>query len=55
MLPEQPLLGQVVAIDPIAIVQQGDTTYTLYIELAQNDLPLLAGMNVEVAITVDTP
>ena len=55
VLPDQPLQGQVIAIDPIAIVQQGDTTYTLYLELAPNDLPLLAGMNVEVTIAVDQP
>lgn len=55
VLPDQPLPGKVVAIDPVAIVQQGDTTYTLYLELAQSDLPLLAGMNVEVVIAVDTP
>lgn len=52
VLPDQPLTGKVVAIDPVAIVQQGDTTYTLYIELAQHNLPLLPGMNVEVAIAV---
>ena len=52
VLPEQPLTGKVITIDPVAIVQQGDTTYTLYIELEKNDLPLLAGMNVEVAIEV---
>lgn len=53
VLPDHPLLGRVVAIDPVAIVQQGDTTYTLYIELASSDLPLLAGMNVEVEIKVE--
>lgn len=53
VFPNQPLTGKVIAIDPVAIVQQGDTTYTLYIELIQNDLPLLAGMNVEVEIVID--
>jgi len=52
VLPKQPLTGQVFAIDPVAVVQQGDTTYTLYLELAPSALPLLAGMNVEVAIAV---
>lgn len=53
VLPDQPLRGKVITIDPVAIVQQGDTTYTLYIELAQSDLPLLTGMNVEVEIEVN--
>lgn len=52
VLPEQRLTGTVIAIDPVAVVQQGDTTYTLYLELAPSELPLLAGMNVEVAIAV---
>lgn len=52
VLPTQLLTGTVIAIDPVAIVQQGDTTYTLYLDVAPNDLPLLAGMNVEVAMAV---
>lgn len=51
VLPEHRLTGTVIAIDPIAVVQQGDTTYTLTIEVAQSDLPLHAGMNVEIEIT----
>lgn len=53
VFPGQPLTGTVMAIDPIAIVQQGDTTYTLYIALAPTALPLLTGMNVEIEITAN--
>lgn len=48
--PEQSLTGAVAAIYPIAVVQQGDTTYTLLIRLAPTTLALLPGMNAEVAI-----
>jgi HlyD family secretion protein len=44
------LRGKVVAISPIAVVQQGDTTYTVMIELEPTDLSLRPGMNVEVEI-----
>jgi len=47
------LSGQVVAIEPIAIVQQGDTTYTLTIEVEPTDLNLLPGMTAQVEILVD--
>jgi HlyD family secretion protein len=44
------LRGKVIAISPIAVVQQGDTTYTVTIELEPTDLFLRSGMNVEVEI-----
>ena len=50
---DEVLTGQVVAISPIAIVQQGDTTYTLVIELEQTDLNLWPGMTAQVDIKVD--
>ena len=48
--PDQLLSGEVATIYPIAVVQQGDTTYTLLIRLAPTPLALLPGMNAEVAI-----
>lgn len=42
--------GVVDAISPVAVVQQGDTTYTLYIALEAADLNLRPGMNAEVRI-----
>lgn len=50
---EELLRGQVVAISPVAVVQQGDTTYTLLIELEPTDLNLRPGMNAEVEIITD--
>jgi multidrug resistance efflux pump len=47
------LSGYVVAISPIAIVQQGDTTYTLSIELEPTDLNLWPGMTTQVEIQID--
>jgi multidrug resistance efflux pump len=47
------LRGGVVAISPIAVVQQGDTTYTALIELEPTDLNLRPGMNAEVEILTD--
>jgi len=44
------LRGRVVAISPVAVVQQGDTTYTAMIELAPTSLNLRPGMNAEVEI-----
>ena len=44
------LHGRVEAISPVAVVQQGDTTYTLMIELDPIDLNLRPGMNVQVEI-----
>jgi HlyD family secretion protein len=47
------LHGRVVAISPIAVVQQGDTTYTVMIELEPTDLNLRPGMNAEVEIVTE--
>jgi HlyD family secretion protein len=47
---DQELPGQVVTISPVAIVQQGDTTYTLAIELEPTDLNLRPGMTAQVEI-----
>jgi HlyD family secretion protein len=47
---DQALRGRVAAISPDAVVQQGDTTYTVGIELEATDLDLRTGMNVEVEI-----
>jgi len=44
------LRGTITAISPVAVVQQGDTTYTLSIELEETDLNLRPGMNVQVEI-----
>jgi HlyD family secretion protein len=44
------LHGRVDAISPVAVVQQGDTTYTVFIELEPTDLNLRPGMNAEVVI-----
>jgi HlyD family secretion protein len=47
------LRGRVVAISPVAVVQQGDTTYTVMIELERTELNLWPGMNVEAEIVTD--
>ena len=47
------LAGRVIAISPIAVVQQGDTTYTVLIELEDTDLNLRPGMNAEVEILTE--
>jgi len=44
------LTGTVVAISPTAIVQHGDTTYTVTIELEETDLDLRWGMTARVRI-----
>jgi multidrug efflux pump subunit AcrA (membrane-fusion protein) len=44
------LRGRVVSISPVAVVQQGDTTYTLEIELDPTDLNLRPGMTAQVEI-----
>lgn len=49
----QTLPGHVAAISPVAVVQQGDTTYTLLIALEPTDLPLRPGMNAQVEIGTD--
>ena len=51
---ESPIVrGEVAAISPVAVVQQGDTTYTLTIALEPTDLALWSGMNVQVRIDVE--
>jgi HlyD family secretion protein len=47
------LHGRVIAISPVAVVQQGDTTYTVTIELEPRDLNLRPGMNVEAEIVTE--
>jgi multidrug resistance efflux pump len=48
------LQGHVVAISPVAVVQQGDTTYTAIIELDPTGLNLRPGMNAEVEILAES-
>jgi multidrug resistance efflux pump len=50
---QEVLTGVVLAISPVAIVQQGDTTYTLTIELEPTDLNLWPGMTAQVEIQVE--
>ena len=45
--------GRVAAVSPVAVVQQGDTTYTVFIELEPTDLNLRPGMNAEVEILIE--
>jgi HlyD family secretion protein len=47
------LSGKVLAISPVAIVQQGDTTYTLSIALEPTDLNLWPGMTARVEIQIE--
>ncbi len=47
------LNGRVAAISPVAVVQQGDTTYTLMIELDPTDLALRPGMTVQMMIETE--
>jgi multidrug resistance efflux pump len=47
------LRGRVDTISPVAVVQQGDTTYTLMIELESTDLNLRPGMNAQVEILTE--
>jgi len=51
--PDQRLTGGVTMISPIAVVQQGDTTYSLLIQLAPTTLPLLTGMNATVVVEIE--
>jgi len=48
----QELTGRVVGFSPIAIVQQGDTTFTVTIELDETNLPLRWGMTAKVRILI---
>lgn len=50
---EEELAGTVVAISPVSIVQLGDTTYTVTIELEPTDLNLRWGMTVKVEIRLE--
>lgn len=50
---DEELRGHIVAISPVAVVQQGDTTYTLFIQLEPTGLNLRPGMNVEVEILTE--
>jgi len=50
---DETLHGRVVTISPVAVVQQGDTTYTLMIELEPTDLNLRPGMTVQVEILTE--
>ena len=50
---DETLHGRVVTISPVAVVQQGDTTYTLMIELEPTDLNLRPGMTVQVEIMTE--
>ncbi|MCP4421900.1 MAG: HlyD family efflux transporter periplasmic adaptor subunit [Chloroflexi bacterium] len=47
------LEGHVAIISPIAVVQQGDTTYSLTIALEPTNLPLRSGMNAQVEILIE--
>ena len=50
---DQEVHGRVVAESPVAVVQQGDTTYTLMIELKATDLTLRPGMNARMEILTE--
>ncbi len=50
---DETLHGRVATISPVAVVQQGDTTYTLMIELEPTDLNLRPGMTVQVEIVTE--
>jgi HlyD family secretion protein len=50
---DETLRGRVATISPVAVVQQGDTTYTLTIELESTDLNLRPGMTVQVEILTE--
>ena len=50
---DETLRGRVVTISPVAVVQQGDTTYTLTIELEPTDLNLRPGMTAQVEIVTE--
>jgi HlyD family secretion protein len=47
------LRGRVAIVSPVAVVQQGGTTYTLLIDLVPTHLNLRPGMNVEVEILTE--
>jgi HlyD family secretion protein len=47
---QEALSGRVVSISPVAVVQQGDTTYSLLIELEPTELDLRSGMTAQVEV-----
>jgi len=47
------LVGTVVAISPTAVVQHGDTTYTVIVELQETELDLRWGMTAKVSIVIE--
>jgi len=51
--PDEALPGRVLTISPVAVVQQGDTTYTLTIGLGDTDLNLRPGMTAQVEIPAE--
>jgi HlyD family secretion protein len=50
---DEVLPGRVVTISPVAVVQQGDTTYTLMIELEPTDLNLRPGMTAQIEVLTE--
>jgi HlyD family secretion protein len=50
---DQILRGRVTSVSPVAVVQQGDTTYTLMIELEPTALNLRPGMTAQVEILTE--
>lgn len=50
---DKELRGRVTIVSPVAVVQQGDTTYTLLIDLEPTQLNLRPGMNAEVEILTE--
>lgn len=52
-LGDEELQGRIITISPVAVVQQGDTTYTAIIELEPADLNLRPGMNARVQILTE--
>jgi hypothetical protein len=49
----EPLQGRVATVSLVAVVQQGDTTYTLTIELDATDLNLRPGMTARMEILTE--
>ena len=50
---DETLRGRVATILPVAVVQQGDTTYTLTINLEPTDLNLRPGMTAQVEVLIE--
>jgi len=47
------LVGTVVAVSPTAVVQHGDTTYTVMVELQETGLDLRWGMTAQVSVVIE--